>query len=125
MRRVLGDEVRARRAWKRGSGQADVSLAAIEGHDEEGRLPQRKGAVSLDDRLAFEEALAWLATWQPLGAHVVGLRCYEGLTIRETARTLSVSPASVKRGWAVATPCLRHRLSTNAAQHAAGRRPMV
>lgn len=65
----------------------------------------------MEDALAIQEALASFGAKHPLAAQVVEMRWYGGLTIREAAGALAVSPASVKRAWSAARPWLRHRLS--------------
>jgi DNA-directed RNA polymerase specialized sigma24 family protein len=54
------------------------------------------------DTLALHAALEKLAGIDREQAHIVELRFFGGLTIEETAEVLAVSPATVKRGWAVA-----------------------
>jgi RNA polymerase sigma factor (sigma-70 family) len=44
-------------------------------------------------------------------AQIVELRFFAGLTIEEIAKTLALSPATVKRDWATAKLWLRARLA--------------
>jgi RNA polymerase sigma factor (TIGR02999 family) len=100
MRRVLVDHARERARDKRGGGlvfttraeQAAVSSPAI-------------------DVLALDEALDRLADMDPQQARIVELRYFTGLTIEETAETLGISPATVKRDWTWARAWLYQRLS--------------
>ena len=46
-----------------------------------------------------DEALGRLEEHNPRLAQVVELRVFTGMTIEETAQTLSVSPDTVKRAW--------------------------
>jgi DNA-directed RNA polymerase specialized sigma24 family protein len=46
----------------------------------------------------------------PESARVVELRCFGGLTIKETAEVLGTSPASVTRTWTFARAWLYRRL---------------
>ncbi|HEX7942920.1 MAG TPA: ECF-type sigma factor, partial [Gemmatimonadaceae bacterium] len=47
----------------------------------------------------------------PDQARLVELRYFGGLTIEETAEALDVSPATVKREWALARAWLRRELA--------------
>lgn len=51
------------------------------------------------DLVALDDALKSLAALDPRQARIVELRYFGGLTIEETARTLDISPTSVKREW--------------------------
>jgi RNA polymerase sigma-70 factor, ECF subfamily len=103
MRRVLVDHARARLTAKRGGGVAPISLAGAE----------RGGEHGTDDvdLLALHEALERLAALDPEQARLVELRYFGGLTIEETAEALDVSPATVKREWALARAWLRRELA--------------
>ena len=63
------------------------------------------------DVLALHEALERLAAFDPDQAKIVELRYFGGLNIEETAAATGVSPATVKREWAVARAWLRRDLS--------------
>jgi len=101
MRRVLVDRARARLATKRGGDFQQVTLGDAEADDAEN--------ASLDV-LALHEALERLATLDPDQARLVELRYFGGLNIDDTAEALGVSPATVKREWAVARAWLRREL---------------
>lgn len=101
MRRVLVDHALARRAAKRGGGAEHVPL-------DEALL------VSVEDAgeiLALNEALARLEAREPRLARVVECRYFAGFSIEETAEALGVSPATVKRDWAVARAWLNRELA--------------
>ena len=102
MRRVHVDHARARLTAKRGGGVAPLSLAGAE----------RGGEHGTDDvdLLALHEALERLAALDPEQARLVELRYFGGMTIEETAEALGVSPATVKREWALARAWLRREL---------------
>jgi RNA polymerase sigma factor (TIGR02999 family) len=91
MRNVLVDHAVARKRQKRGGGQALLSLEA--GLD----VPD----VTLERVLALDDLLRDLAARNERHARIVELRCFAGLTIEETAAALDVSPATVKRDWAL------------------------
>src|SRR5207248_8491610 len=61
--------------------------------------------------VAVDEAVEELAQVDPRQAQIVELRFFAGLTIEEIARTLALSPATVKRDWATAKLWLRARLA--------------
>jgi RNA polymerase sigma-70 factor (ECF subfamily) len=93
MREILVERARARGALKRGGKDARVTL-------DEGILG---GGVSGQvDVLAVHEALDRLAAVDSRHARIVELRYFGGLTVEETAEVMAVSPATVKRGWALA-----------------------
>jgi RNA polymerase sigma factor (TIGR02999 family) len=104
MRRILVDHARAHVAGKRGAGAVHVSA------DETLVLPER-GALPLEDVLAIDEALTELAAFDAQQARVVELRYFAGLTVEEAAEVLRISPATLKREWALARAWLHRRLS--------------
>ena len=101
MRRVLVDYARQRARNKRGAG---ISVTTL---DEHAISPQP--AV---DIVALDDALERLATLDPQQSRIVELRFFAGLSVRETAEALGVSPATVKRDWATAKMWLYHELMT-------------
>jgi RNA polymerase sigma factor (TIGR02999 family) len=104
MRRVLVDHARARDAAKRGGGAQRLTLGDALGVASEG------GDA---DVLALHEALERLALMDPDQARLVELRYFGGLNIEESAEALGVSPATVKREWAVARAWLRRELTVS------------
>ena len=104
MRRVLVDHARARLAAKRGGGMQRLTL------DEAVEVSSGGGDA---DVLALHDALERLALLDADQARLVELRYFGGLNIEETADTLGVSPATVKREWALARAWLRRELSTS------------
>jgi RNA polymerase sigma factor (TIGR02999 family) len=103
MRRILVDHARARLTAKRGGGVVPITLAGA----------AHGGAQETDDvdLLALHEALERLAALDADQARLVELRYFGGLTIEETAEALGVSPATVKREWALARAWLRRELA--------------
>lgn len=94
MRRLLVERARRRGAAKRGSTPVQVTLddALLAGD-------QRAHNVDL---LQLDRALTRLEAIAPDQARIVELRYFGGLSVEETAEALEVSPATVKRHWAVA-----------------------
>ena len=106
MRRILVDHARTRHAAKRGGGMRQLTLGDADSARE---LPDESGV----DVLVLNEVLERLATIDPHQARIVELRYFGGMTIEDTAEALDVSPATVKREWAVARAWLRRELGTS------------
>lgn len=96
MRSVLIDNARHWRRQKRGGDQFDVSIDDL----------QLVSAQRTDELIELDKALSQLAAENERLASVVECRVFGGLSIDETARVLSVSPATVKRDWASARAIL-------------------
>jgi RNA polymerase sigma factor (TIGR02999 family) len=94
MRRLLIERARRRGAAKRGGDQILVTL-------DETLLPMSQTTAQVD-LIGLDRALTRLAALDPLHARIVELRFFGGLSVEETAETLSLSTATVKRHWAVA-----------------------
>jgi RNA polymerase sigma factor (TIGR02999 family) len=103
MRQILIERARARGALKRGGAQPRVTFdeALVAG-----------GEQSFDI-LAIDRALEKLAALDPEQARLVELRFFGGLTVEETAEEMSISPATVKRHWAIARAWLARELEGN------------
>lgn len=100
MRQVLARAARRQRAQKRGANREIVSLSEVEvGRDD---------LVTL--RLSLDQALETLRRRMPRPGRVAACRLYDGLSVEEIARTLSISPAAVKRDWRAARDWLRSYL---------------
>lgn len=92
MRRILTDFFRAGQYLKRGGGATIVSL----------ETSAVVGRQARKDLLAIDEALSRLATVDPRKSQVVELRFFGGMSVRETAEVLKVSPETVMRDWKLA-----------------------
>lgn len=121
MRRILIDHARGRRRAKRGGGMVPVSLdqtgVILGSWDEEGSHVE---ALELADDptvdlTAIDSVLSRLEALDPGQGRIVELRFFGGLSIEETAEVVGVSPATVKREWALARAWLRRELATEAA----------
>jgi RNA polymerase sigma-70 factor (ECF subfamily) len=102
MRRILVDHARARHAAKRGGGVQEITLDRIDA-----AAPGESDPIEI---LALHDALERLAAFDVTQARVVELRYFGGMSIEETAEALEMSPATVKREWAVARAWLRREL---------------
>jgi len=101
MLRILVDHARKHLAAKRGGDQVTLSL-------DEHLAPAKSRPV---DVVALDGALNELARMNPLHSRIIELRFFAGLSIEETAQALEVSPAKVKRDWAVARAWLYRELA--------------
>ena len=104
MRQILVERARARGAQKRWGGLNRVTMtdALAVAADAEGMLP------------ALDEALTRLEQVDAEQARIVELRYFAGLSIEETADALGMSPATLKRRWAMARAWLFRELSGEA-----------
>ncbi len=100
MRRVLVDHSRRKKSAKRGASATIVSLSQANDAAPESEV----------DVLALDEALDDLAKLDPRQAKVVELRFFGGLGVEETAASIGVSTATVKREWVTAKAWLFRRL---------------
>ncbi len=105
MRQILIERARARGAQKRGGDRARVTL-------DEGVVAGHERSVDL---LAVDAALTRLAAIDAQQARLVELRFFGGLTIEESAEALGISPATVKRHWAMAKAWLQREITEGAA----------
>ena len=117
MRQILVQRARARRAVKRGGAPDRVTLddnlspTGVGAGFRDGHL---FGAARDIHLLALDEALTRLAQVDPDLVRIVELRYFGGLTVEETAEAVGVSPATVKRQWAVARAWLKRALGETA-----------
>ena len=71
----------------------------------------RRGRIDAIDVYALDRALSRLEALDPQQGRVVELRFFGGLTIEETAVVMGLSPATIKREWAVARAWLYRELT--------------
>jgi RNA polymerase sigma factor (TIGR02999 family) len=120
MRRILIDHARTKRRAKRGGGIVPVSLdqtgVVLGAPDEDGERNEAL-AFAADptvDLEAIDGALVRLQEIDAQQGRIVELRFFGGLSIEETAEIVGVSPATVKREWALARAWLRRELLSEA-----------
>jgi RNA polymerase sigma factor (TIGR02999 family) len=101
MRRILVDHARKHLAAKRGGDQVTLSL-------DEHLAPAKSRPL---DVVALDDALNELARLNPQHSRMIELRFLTGLSIEETAQAMGISPATVKRDWAVARAWLYRELA--------------
>jgi RNA polymerase sigma factor (TIGR02999 family) len=101
MRRILIEAARRKQRQRHGGGRQRLSLADLDAVAE----------VADDRVLALSEALDGLADVNPRAAELVKLRYFAGLTGREAAGVLNVSPRKGDQIWAYARAWLLERLN--------------
>ena len=104
MRSILVDNARHWRAQKRGGEHSDIPLDKV----------QLASAQRGDELIELDNALNELSRENPRLVDVVVCRFFGGLSIEETAESLEISPATVKRDWVVAKTLLYQRLFSEA-----------
>jgi RNA polymerase sigma factor (TIGR02999 family) len=92
MRQILVDYARSRDSKKRGGGQFLLEL-------EEGLATNSSPEANL---LEVDDALNRLSTLDPRKSQVIELRFFGGLSVKETAEALKISPETVQRDWKLA-----------------------
>jgi RNA polymerase sigma-70 factor, ECF subfamily len=103
MRRILLDDARKALREKRGGAVAPVPIDDVSLHSPD-------APVDRIDLLALDRALSGLEDLDPDQARLVELRFFGGLTVEETAAVMGISPATVKREWALAKGWLHRAL---------------
>jgi RNA polymerase sigma factor (TIGR02999 family) len=102
MRRILIDHARGRNSQKRGGDRRRrVSL----------NLAEVSESWDLSETLSLDAALSRMSEHRPSVAEVVRLRFFAGLSVDETAKTMGLSPATVKRRWEFGRTWLFRELS--------------
>jgi RNA polymerase sigma factor (TIGR02999 family) len=108
MRRILVDHARSRAAVKRGAGVTKLAIA------------EEVAAIEMQnvDLIALDTGLSNLEKIDPQQCRIVELRFFSGLSIEDTADALGISPATVKRDWAMAKAWLYREISGSPASEA-------
>lgn len=104
MRRILVDFARSKKYQKRGGGAVRVTLVEnLAISDEPGR-----------DLVALDDALQALEKLDERKSRVIEMRFFGGLSVKETAEALHVSPETVMRDWKLAKAWLLKELRSDA-----------
>jgi RNA polymerase sigma factor (TIGR02999 family) len=116
MRRILVDHARRRGAVKRGESALHLDIdAVVRAEDQEARNDARLLPQDVEvDFEAIDGALRRLEALDPHQGKLVELRFFGGLSIKETAEIIGISPATVKREWAIARAFLQRELTVGA-----------
>jgi RNA polymerase sigma-70 factor (ECF subfamily) len=100
MRQILVDHALRKQAEKRGGGRIQVTF------DEEFQA----ASSPAHDVLVLEEALSKLEKQSARKVQVVVCRFFGGMAVKETAKALGISEATVKRDWTTARAWLNLEL---------------
>jgi RNA polymerase sigma factor (TIGR02999 family) len=100
MRRILVDNAHRKNSLKRGGNRKRVELDDV---DAAIRPPE-------DDVIALDEALDQLAAVEPQTAELVKLRYFAGLTNKQAAEVMGISPRKADSLWAYARAWLHERI---------------
>ncbi len=101
MRRILIDRAREKFAQKRGGDRQRVEFEAI----------QHPAAKRPDELLELDIALSKLEKIDSLKAELVKLRFFTGLTTKQAAKSLGISPATADRYWAYSRAWLKAEIN--------------
>lgn len=100
MRRILLSHARHKNREKRGGGAYKVSLSEVD------MMSEERSA----ELLALDEALQRLSALDARKGRVVELKYFGGLSVKEIAEVLGVSPVTVARDWEMARAWLAREL---------------
>ncbi len=106
LRRIIVDHARERLAKKRGGNWERIPLENL---GDSSQLTDARAHQFVE----LDEVLDRLRLIDERQSAVVTYRFFGGLTIEETAEVLELSPATVKREWAMAKAWLHRELSTD------------
>jgi RNA polymerase sigma factor (TIGR02999 family) len=113
MRRILVDNARRKGRIKHGRDRSRLHIDAID-------VPAPEAACELLD---LDAALTKLAAADPQAAELVKLRYFAGLTIKQAAKSLGVSPRTADFLWAYARAWLLRELEHETAERTNGLAP--
>jgi RNA polymerase sigma factor (TIGR02999 family) len=105
MRRILLDDARWRMREKRGGDLPTIEIESLS-------MSAPDAPVDAVDLIAIDRALQELERLDADQARIVELRFFGGMTVEETGEVLGISPATVKREWALAKGWLHRMLTT-------------
>lgn len=100
MRQILTNYARAQNAAKRGGDAVQVELKDV----------HLSTSATVEELLAVDDLLIALEKEDPRRCRVVECRVFGGMTVAETAAALSISNATVKRDWQLASVQLFRKL---------------
>ena len=101
-RRILIDNARRKRAIRHGGDQQRVDLDQVD----------LASATDADQLLAVNDALDKFAAQNKLGAELVKLRYFVGMTLEEAADALGISARTADNYWAHAKAWLFHEIKS-------------
>lgn len=115
MRHILLDYAKRKQAAKRGGGARPLPIEAVEDVLRGGRDPSESSSDAL---IALDESLHRLERHDRRLGQIVECRFFGQMTVEDTAEALEVSPATVKRGWAMAQAWLYRDLTRTSSEGA-------
>ena len=104
MRRIVLDDARRRQREKHGGEAVHVPLDGVQ-------IPVPAAGLDVVDVLELDRVMTQLEAIDADQGRIVELRFYGGLTVEETAAVMDVSPATIKREWAMAKSWLYRALT--------------
>ena len=107
MRRILIEHARKKASLKGGGGLSRVPLEHSDAEDETASLTEA------DEILAIDDALLKMRQIFPLGAEIIQLRFFAGLTFDEISLQLEMPRTSIFREWTVTRAWLKAYLSSD------------
>jgi RNA polymerase sigma factor (TIGR02999 family) len=110
MRMILIDHARASSAAKRGGDWQRVTLVTGDGAVDAAAFACDRETELMD----LNDALERLGRLDERAAQVAEMRLFAGMTVRETAEALGISPRSVDDDWATARAWLSRELRGDA-----------
>jgi RNA polymerase sigma factor (TIGR02999 family) len=103
MRRILVERARRKKNLKNGGAYQRIGLQES--------MVMDKGESSIDHLLAVDEALEKLSSKDKVKADLVKLRYFAGLTGKQAANVLGISPSTADRYWKYARCWLRYEIT--------------
>jgi RNA polymerase sigma factor (TIGR02999 family) len=110
MRRILVENARRKRTVKRGGDQVKMELDQLE----------IAASDISDDLVALDEALTHFTAVDPKAAELVKLRYFAGLTGKQAAEVLGISPRTADSLWAFARAWLLQKIQGGRSPSAPG-----
>jgi RNA polymerase sigma factor (TIGR02999 family) len=107
MRRILVENARRKGSRKHGEGLNRVELEQID----------IAAAGRSDDLIALDDALSLLTQEDPQTAELVKLRYFSGLSNKQAAEVLGISPRTADFRWSFARAWLFEKLEGGSARH--------
>jgi RNA polymerase sigma factor (TIGR02999 family) len=104
MRRILVERARRKRRTKHGGRFTRVDLSAA----------AARPTPSAEEVILVSDLLESLSEEHPLGAQIVKLHYFAGLSIREAGKVLGISSSVAHRRWTYARAWLREAIQDNA-----------
>jgi RNA polymerase sigma factor (TIGR02999 family) len=106
MRRILVENARLKGRLKRGTSRTRIEIDKLE----------ISASAEPDDLLNLDAALTQFASVDPRSAELVKLRYFAGLTIKQAAKAMGLSPRTADSLWAYARAWLLQKIQGEASE---------